>query len=99
MAFYKRLRYDKLKNALVLETPLSKDQLTARVKQYVELEELKSKETNGKDLRDVLTRKRARSKSLESSLYRKGSSEIGSNPSKGDNMIPNRRRVWCVAHK
>ncbi|GAA0138534.1 hypothetical protein LIER_34947 [Lithospermum erythrorhizon] len=37
--------------------------LTARVTQYVELEELKTKETKGKDLRDVLTCKRTRSKS------------------------------------
>ncbi|GAA0176487.1 hypothetical protein LIER_29468 [Lithospermum erythrorhizon] len=36
------LRYRKLKKVFVLETPLSKDQLTARVKQYVELEELKN---------------------------------------------------------
>ncbi|GAA0169258.1 hypothetical protein LIER_23784 [Lithospermum erythrorhizon] len=63
MAFYRGLRYGKLKMTLVLETPLSKDQLTERVKQYVELEELKTKETKGKDLRDVFTSKRARSKS------------------------------------
>ncbi|GAA0152325.1 hypothetical protein LIER_10836 [Lithospermum erythrorhizon] len=44
MAFYRGLRYGKLKKTLVLEMPLSKDQLTARVKQYVELEELKTKE-------------------------------------------------------
>ncbi|GAA0155523.1 hypothetical protein LIER_13232 [Lithospermum erythrorhizon] len=63
MAFYRGLRYGKLKKTLVLKTSLSKDQLTARVKQYVELEELKSKENKEKDLRDVLTRKRTRSKS------------------------------------
>ncbi|GAA0184977.1 hypothetical protein LIER_32265 [Lithospermum erythrorhizon] len=44
MSFYRGLMYGKLKKALVLETPLFKDQLTARVKQYVELEELKTKE-------------------------------------------------------
>ncbi|GAA0183052.1 hypothetical protein LIER_30534 [Lithospermum erythrorhizon] len=63
MAFYRGPRYGKLKKALVLETPLSKDQLTVRVKQYVELEELKTKEAKLKDLSDVLTRKRTRSKS------------------------------------
>ncbi|GAA0144927.1 hypothetical protein LIER_05244 [Lithospermum erythrorhizon] len=63
MTFYRGLRYGKLNNALVLKTSLSKDQLTVRVKQYVELEELKTKETKGKDLRDVFTRKRTRSKS------------------------------------
>ncbi|GAA0168762.1 hypothetical protein LIER_40631 [Lithospermum erythrorhizon] len=63
MALYKGLRYGKLKKALVLETPLSKDQLTTRVKQYMELEELKNKEMHGKDLRDVFTRKRTRSRS------------------------------------
>ncbi|GAA0149532.1 hypothetical protein LIER_08682 [Lithospermum erythrorhizon] len=62
MAFYHWLTYGKLKKALDLETPLSKDELTARVRQYVELEELKNKEGKTKDLRDTL-RKRGRSKS------------------------------------
>ncbi|GAA0185486.1 hypothetical protein LIER_32774 [Lithospermum erythrorhizon] len=62
MAFYRGLRYGKLKKALVLETSLSKDQLTKRVKQYVELEELKSKESKDNDLRDVIACKRMRSK-------------------------------------
>ncbi|GAA0168409.1 hypothetical protein LIER_23133 [Lithospermum erythrorhizon] len=47
MAFYRGLRYGKLKKALVLETPLSKDQLTARVNKYVELEGLKNKQNKG----------------------------------------------------
>ncbi|GAA0184759.1 hypothetical protein LIER_32047 [Lithospermum erythrorhizon] len=62
MAFYRRLTYGKLKKALILETPLSKDELTTRARQYVELEELKSKEGKTKDLKDML-RKRGRSKS------------------------------------
>ncbi|GAA0145174.1 hypothetical protein LIER_05427 [Lithospermum erythrorhizon] len=62
MAFYRGLSYGKLKKALVLETPLSKDELTARVRQYVELEELKNKESRPRDLRDSL-RKRGRSRS------------------------------------
>ncbi|GAA0174050.1 hypothetical protein LIER_27521 [Lithospermum erythrorhizon] len=48
MAFYRGLWYGKLKKALVLEMPLSKDQLSARVKQYVESEELKTKEMSGR---------------------------------------------------
>ncbi|GAA0175465.1 hypothetical protein LIER_28632 [Lithospermum erythrorhizon] len=63
MAFYRRLTYVKLKKLLVLATPLSKDELTARVRQYVELEELKNKESHTKDLRVVIVRKRNRSKS------------------------------------
>ncbi|GAA0172292.1 hypothetical protein LIER_26144 [Lithospermum erythrorhizon] len=62
MEFYRGLAYAKLRKALVLETPLSKDEFTARVRQYVELEELKSKESKPKDLRDSL-RKRGCSKS------------------------------------
>ncbi|GAA0161973.1 hypothetical protein LIER_18168 [Lithospermum erythrorhizon] len=62
MAFYHGLSYGKLKKALVLENPLSKDELTARVRQYVELEELKNKESRPRDLRDTLG-KRGRSKS------------------------------------
>ncbi|GAA0176140.1 hypothetical protein LIER_29188 [Lithospermum erythrorhizon] len=62
MAFYRGLTYEELKKALVLKTPLSKDDLTARVTQYVELEKLKNKEGKTKDLRDTL-RKRGRSKS------------------------------------
>ncbi|GAA0146332.1 hypothetical protein LIER_06316 [Lithospermum erythrorhizon] len=61
MAFYRGLTYGKLKKALVLETPLSKDEHTERVRQYVELEELKNKGKT-KDLRDML-RKRGGSKS------------------------------------
>ncbi|GAA0163235.1 hypothetical protein LIER_19148 [Lithospermum erythrorhizon] len=55
--------YGKLKKELVLETALSKDQLTTRVKQYVELEELKTMEGQGRDLPDVIACKRTRSKS------------------------------------
>ncbi|GAA0161613.1 hypothetical protein LIER_17888 [Lithospermum erythrorhizon] len=62
MAFSRGLMYGKLKKSLVLEKPLSQDQLIARVKQYVELEEPKNKETKGKDLQDVITRKRRRLK-------------------------------------
>ncbi|GAA0174759.1 hypothetical protein LIER_41775 [Lithospermum erythrorhizon] len=62
MAFYCGLAYGKLKKALVLETLLSKDNLTTRVRQYVELEELKNKESKPKDLSDTL-RKRGLSKS------------------------------------
>ncbi|GAA0166191.1 hypothetical protein LIER_21405 [Lithospermum erythrorhizon] len=62
MAFYRGLSYGKLKKALVLETPLSKDELTALVRQYVELEGLKNKESRPRDLRDTL-RKRGRSRS------------------------------------
>ncbi|GAA0140888.1 hypothetical protein LIER_02158 [Lithospermum erythrorhizon] len=36
MTFYRGLTYGKLKKVLALETPLSKDELTARVRQYVE---------------------------------------------------------------
>ncbi|GAA0185417.1 hypothetical protein LIER_32705 [Lithospermum erythrorhizon] len=61
MTFYRGLRYGKLKKALVLETPLSKDELTARLRQYVELEELKNKEGKTKDLHHTL-RKTGRSK-------------------------------------
>ncbi|GAA0186486.1 hypothetical protein LIER_33774 [Lithospermum erythrorhizon] len=50
MVFYRGLTYAKLKKALVLETPLSKDELTTRVRQYVELEGLKNKERKPKDL-------------------------------------------------
>ncbi|GAA0142874.1 hypothetical protein LIER_03676 [Lithospermum erythrorhizon] len=63
IAFDCGLAYGKLKKALVLETPLSKDELTARVRQYVELDELKNKERKPKDLCDAL-RKRGRSKSI-----------------------------------
>ncbi|GAA0161350.1 hypothetical protein LIER_17686 [Lithospermum erythrorhizon] len=62
MVVYRGLTYSKLKKALVLATPLSKDELTARVRQYVELEELKNKESPT-NLRDVIVRKRNRSKS------------------------------------
>ncbi|GAA0138575.1 hypothetical protein LIER_42540 [Lithospermum erythrorhizon] len=48
--FYRGLTYGKLKKALVLATQLSKDELTVRVIQYVELEELKNKESHNKDL-------------------------------------------------
>ncbi|GAA0139164.1 hypothetical protein LIER_00767 [Lithospermum erythrorhizon] len=34
MAFYRELAYEKLKTSLVLETPLSKDELTERVRHY-----------------------------------------------------------------
>ncbi|GAA0150659.1 hypothetical protein LIER_09549 [Lithospermum erythrorhizon] len=57
MAFYRGLAYGKLKNALILETPLSKDELTARVRQYVELEELKNKEVQNEYLRDVIRKR------------------------------------------
>ncbi|GAA0161242.1 hypothetical protein LIER_17602 [Lithospermum erythrorhizon] len=53
MAFYRGLTYGKLKKTLVLEIPLSKDEFTTRVRQYVELEELKNKEGQNKDLRDI----------------------------------------------
>ncbi|GAA0171156.1 hypothetical protein LIER_41093 [Lithospermum erythrorhizon] len=48
MAFYRGLTYGKLKKELVFETPLSKDELKARVRQYVELEELKIKKVKTK---------------------------------------------------
>ncbi|GAA0149221.1 hypothetical protein LIER_36888 [Lithospermum erythrorhizon] len=56
MAFYLGLTYGKLKKALIQETPLSKDESTARERQYVELEELKNEEGQNKDLRDGLVR-------------------------------------------
>ncbi|GAA0183936.1 hypothetical protein LIER_42488 [Lithospermum erythrorhizon] len=41
MAFFKGLRYEKLKKALLVRTPLTKDELTAAVITHIELEELK----------------------------------------------------------
>ncbi|GAA0153374.1 hypothetical protein LIER_11626 [Lithospermum erythrorhizon] len=63
MAFYKELRYGKLKKALVLEKPLSTDHLTGQGPNRP-----------------------------ENSLSGKGFNEIGGNPSRGDNMIPNHKR-------
>ncbi|GAA0164282.1 hypothetical protein LIER_19958 [Lithospermum erythrorhizon] len=93
MAFYRGLRYEKLKTTLVIETPLSKEQLAARVKQYVELKEIKTKETKGKYLRDVLTRKQTRSKSPRKQPVWERFNKTGGSSLRSDNMMPNHRRV------
>ncbi|GAA0157989.1 hypothetical protein LIER_15127 [Lithospermum erythrorhizon] len=62
-----RINIWQVEKALVLETPLSKNELIARVRQFVKLEELKNKEDKTKDLRKIL-RKRGRSKSPKKAL-------------------------------
>ncbi|GAA0162447.1 hypothetical protein LIER_18537 [Lithospermum erythrorhizon] len=97
MDFYPGLTYGKLKKALVLETPLSKDELTARVRQYVEVEELKNKESHTKDLRDVIVRKRNRSKSPKKTpVWDRIHRDRGS-LKKSDHMSIHHRRGWYDA--
>ncbi|GAA0156634.1 hypothetical protein LIER_14083 [Lithospermum erythrorhizon] len=57
MAFFNGLAYGKLKKALLLKTPLSKDALIKEVKQHIELEELKKKATEATDLRETMLKK------------------------------------------
>ncbi|GAA0154351.1 hypothetical protein LIER_37861 [Lithospermum erythrorhizon] len=57
MAFYRELNYGKLKKALVLETPLRKDDLTKMVNKHIDLENLQRKEGPSGDLREKLSRK------------------------------------------
>ncbi|GAA0147403.1 hypothetical protein LIER_07112 [Lithospermum erythrorhizon] len=57
MAFFNGLAYGKLKKALLLKTPLSKDILTIEVKQHIDLEELKKKVTQTSDLRETVLKK------------------------------------------
>ncbi|GAA0169860.1 hypothetical protein LIER_24245 [Lithospermum erythrorhizon] len=50
MVFYRGLNYGKLKKALVLETPLTKDELTKMVNKHMDLENLQMKEGPSGDL-------------------------------------------------
>ncbi|GAA0157404.1 hypothetical protein LIER_14679 [Lithospermum erythrorhizon] len=56
MAFYRGLNYGKLKKALVLKTPLTKDELTKLVNKHIDLENLQRKEGPSGDLREKLSR-------------------------------------------
>ncbi|GAA0167294.1 hypothetical protein LIER_22261 [Lithospermum erythrorhizon] len=57
MAFYSGLNYDKLKKALILDTPLTKDELTKMVNKHIDLENLQRKKASYGDLRKKLNRK------------------------------------------
>ncbi|GAA0185175.1 hypothetical protein LIER_32463 [Lithospermum erythrorhizon] len=57
MTFFNCLAYGKLKKALLVKTPLSKDALTREVKQHIELEDLKKKSGGSVDLRETVLRK------------------------------------------
>ncbi|GAA0163580.1 hypothetical protein LIER_19409 [Lithospermum erythrorhizon] len=51
MAFHHGLNYGKLKKALILDTPLTKDELTKVVNKHIDLENLQRKEALYGDLR------------------------------------------------
>ncbi|GAA0187065.1 hypothetical protein LIER_34353 [Lithospermum erythrorhizon] len=57
MAFFKGLRYGKLKKALLVRTPLTKDELTAAVTTHIQLEELKVGADKPTDLRETVLKK------------------------------------------
>ncbi|GAA0158452.1 hypothetical protein LIER_15471 [Lithospermum erythrorhizon] len=57
MAFYRGLNYGKLKKAMVLETPITKDELTKMVNKHIDLENLQKKEGLSGDLREKLSRR------------------------------------------
>ncbi|GAA0140470.1 hypothetical protein LIER_35243 [Lithospermum erythrorhizon] len=57
MAVYHGLNYGKLKKALVLETPLTKDELTQMVNKHIDMENLERNEGPSGDLREKLGRK------------------------------------------
>ncbi|GAA0157623.1 hypothetical protein LIER_14852 [Lithospermum erythrorhizon] len=58
MSFSDRLRYGKLKKALLIRISLSKDELTAAVTTHIELEELKTWVEQLLDLRETVLRKK-----------------------------------------
>ncbi|GAA0169598.1 hypothetical protein LIER_40792 [Lithospermum erythrorhizon] len=55
MAFFLGFNYGKLNKALVLETPLTKDELTKMVNKNIDLENLLRKEGPSCDLREKLS--------------------------------------------
>ncbi|GAA0143876.1 hypothetical protein LIER_04456 [Lithospermum erythrorhizon] len=57
MAFFKGLRYGKLKKPLLVRTPLTKDELTAMITTHIELEELKVGVDQPTDLRETVMKK------------------------------------------
>ncbi|GAA0163554.1 hypothetical protein LIER_43654 [Lithospermum erythrorhizon] len=57
IAFYRGLNYDKLKKALVLDTPLTKDALTKMVNRHIDLKNLQRKERPSGDLQEKLSRR------------------------------------------
>ncbi|GAA0142610.1 hypothetical protein LIER_03468 [Lithospermum erythrorhizon] len=57
MSFFKGLRYGKMKKALLVQTPLTNDELTAVVTTHIELEELKVCVDQPADLRETLLKK------------------------------------------
>ncbi|GAA0168740.1 hypothetical protein LIER_40624 [Lithospermum erythrorhizon] len=56
MTFYRRLNYGKQKKSLILNTPLTKDELTRVVNKHIDLENLQRKEGPYIDLREELNR-------------------------------------------
>ncbi|GAA0145784.1 hypothetical protein LIER_36189 [Lithospermum erythrorhizon] len=57
MAFFKGLRYGKLKKALLVRMPLTKDELTVPVTTHIKLEELKVGADQPPDLREIVLKK------------------------------------------
>ncbi|GAA0154989.1 hypothetical protein LIER_12821 [Lithospermum erythrorhizon] len=57
MSFYRGLNYGKLKKALILDTPLTKDKVTRVVNKHIDLENLQRKEGPYGNLQEKLNRK------------------------------------------
>ncbi|GAA0143366.1 hypothetical protein LIER_04066 [Lithospermum erythrorhizon] len=57
MAFYHGLNYGKLKKALVLETPLTKDEMSKMVNKHIDLKNLQKNEGPSGDLQEKLSKR------------------------------------------
>ncbi|GAA0171168.1 hypothetical protein LIER_25265 [Lithospermum erythrorhizon] len=94
MAIFIGLAYGKLKKALLLKTPLSKDALTKEIKQHIELEELKKKATQSNDLRETVLKK-DRPRSPRRPQFGKESRGTGGNPQGKDLILHHYlREAW-----
>ncbi|GAA0183363.1 hypothetical protein LIER_30786 [Lithospermum erythrorhizon] len=84
MVFFKGLRYDKLKKALLVRTPLSKDALTVKVTTHIELEELKKSMEHLNDLRETILRQERPVSPRKSPVWERNSSNTNPRGERGN---------------
>ncbi|GAA0159710.1 hypothetical protein LIER_16424 [Lithospermum erythrorhizon] len=95
IAFYRRLNYGKLKKALVLETCLTKDELTKMVNKHIDLENLQRKEGPSGDLREKLSRRDNQGQSKKLQIWDR-LRDRGKNFRKRPYSPPQRELVRCA---